>query len=337
MEKIEKILLVAVLGVALLIVGVMAALPPEVGAEDGEKIGGGESPIAKPDDAGSLGGRGGTDTIYDSMRDNPTVGPNGVPRGPNLRPLEDGPLPQLAPEAGTHAGPSVASSGGEARPLTPAVPPGPAGGSGVGGDERAASGEPKVRGELEDPKAAIAYTEFTRHPLYFDYVIYRVRRNDTLSHIATSYCRGGLAAIDAIIKVNEKLAGDPTRLDEGEEIILPSAIVLSKAEIEQRRAARLAADAAKRGGASTKETSMETSRQASNDRASSSGGTAPVRGTQAYTVQPGDSLWSIAAAKVGTKDAMKFIDSIRKLNPQLRGDLLHPGKPISLPVNATNN
>ena len=62
------------------------------------------------------------------------------------------------------------------------------------------------------------------------------------------------------------------------------------------------------------------------------GGSGDLRmaGVQSVVVQPGDTLWSIAADAAGTDDVRAVVDRIQELNG-LRGTLLMPGQVLQLP------
>lgn len=57
---------------------------------------------------------------------------------------------------------------------------------------------------------------------------------------------------------------------------------------------------------------------------------APTAGPASYTVQPGQSLWSIAAEQLGSGERYR---ELMKLNPELRSGRLHPGMQIKMPGN----
>lgn len=316
MEKVEKILLVAVLGVALLIVGVMAALPPDVGSQIETS-----SDVTGVDPTGSratamreraedgrreVGRRDvSSNAIFDSMRDRDGE------RSKEYEPID---LNGESPVAAGH-GASPASSGGEKHDSEAGGPELETGqGSGTGGSvvserELVAGSNADASGALASAGAKIAYREFSSHPVYSDYYVYRVQRDDTLSQIAADYCVGGAAAIEAIVKVNEKLAIDPRDLSAGEDIIIPKAIVLPADERHKRELERV-------------QKARSPSRPIAKDL---------PRGANDYVVKKGESLWTIAVAHVGARRANAFIEQIRSMNPQIRGDLVRGGDHITLP------
>jgi len=55
-----------------------------------------------------------------------------------------------------------------------------------------------------------------------------------------------------------------------------------------------------------------------------------MAGVQSVVVQPGDTLWSIAAGAAGTEDVRAVVDRIQELNG-LQGTLLMPGQTLELP------
>ena len=60
------------------------------------------------------------------------------------------------------------------------------------------------------------------------------------------------------------------------------------------------------------------------------GGDLQLAGVESVVVQPGDTLWSIAAEVAGTADVRAVVDSIRQLN-HLQGTVLVPGQVLELP------
>jgi nucleoid-associated protein YgaU len=55
-----------------------------------------------------------------------------------------------------------------------------------------------------------------------------------------------------------------------------------------------------------------------------------LAGVQSVVVQPGDTLWSIAADAAGTDDVREVVDRIQELNG-LQGSVLMPGQVLELP------
>jgi LysM repeat protein len=55
-----------------------------------------------------------------------------------------------------------------------------------------------------------------------------------------------------------------------------------------------------------------------------------LAGVQSVVVQPGDTLWSIAAGTAGTADVRAVVDRIQELNG-LQGTVLMPGQVLELP------
>lgn len=52
---------------------------------------------------------------------------------------------------------------------------------------------------------------------------------------------------------------------------------------------------------------------------------------QVAVVEPGDTLWSVAARHVPSRDPYGVIDEIRRLN-DLRDSTIHPGQELILPA-----
>ena len=59
---------------------------------------------------------------------------------------------------------------------------------------------------------------------------------------------------------------------------------------------------------------------------------AAASGTEVYTVKPNDSLWKIAAKRYGDRNADRMIKEIRRLNPDLRGDLVRVDQKLVVPT-----
>lgn len=307
MEKIEKILLLAVLGVALLIVGVMAFLPADIG----------QDPVEDRREGIKTG------SLYDSMEDERTASLSRFDLG-DENPVNEGPA---APGriAGRVERDNAASQGEAIRRAVDAeLDPGATGdvAAGEGSGERPGSARPVserdgVFGSGEDTPiqqpsigAEIALDEFQPHPTHKDYVVYRVNKGDVISRIAFEACGGGSRALDAILKVNEKLAINPDALQEGDEIMIPKALVLSRAERLRRRQERAATRSPGSGAASA---------------------IVPA-GARTHVVQKNESLWAIAAKDVETRKVPAYIESIKKLNPQIKGNVIHLGERILLPA-----
>jgi nucleoid-associated protein YgaU len=60
------------------------------------------------------------------------------------------------------------------------------------------------------------------------------------------------------------------------------------------------------------------------------GGDLRLAGVQSVVVQPGDTLWSIAADVAGTADVREVVDRIQELNG-IRNSVLMPGQVLELP------
>jgi nucleoid-associated protein YgaU len=139
---------------------------------------------------------------------------------------------------------------------------------------------------------------------------YVAQSGDSVSRMASHYMVGGNTRSNrqAIINANPSLQYDPDRVIVGESYVIPG------------RTQSIAAVPA----APTDSTSD------SNDTA------APTAGA-VYTVQSGDSLWSIANDELGDPSA---VDSIKELNlTTLKGkdhDVLYPGMKLRLPGKSNN-
>ncbi|HLU40272.1 MAG TPA: LysM peptidoglycan-binding domain-containing protein [Planctomycetota bacterium] len=137
-----------------------------------------------------------------------------------------------------------------------------------------------------------------------DYRIVTVRRNDTFSELVQRWC-GSLDALEIAESLNEEL--NLQRLEEGTKVCLPW---VDDAEL-------LAAHLARKQRQEKESKVIQQARS---------------KGRQ-YTVKPGDKLWNIAVRAVGPKNAAKYIEQVKALNPELLADpsKLVAGKTIYLP------
>jgi hypothetical protein len=136
------------------------------------------------------------------------------------------------------------------------------------------------------------------------YRIVTVRRDDTFSALVQRWC-GGLDQLEVAESLNEEL--NLQRLEPGAKVCLPwvddAKLVAAHLARKQRQDndAKVVTEARDKG--------------------------------LTYTIKSGDKLWNIAVARVGQKNATKFIDEVKALNPELLADpsKLGVGKTIILP------
>jgi hypothetical protein len=136
------------------------------------------------------------------------------------------------------------------------------------------------------------------------YRIVTVRRDDTFSALVQRWC-GSLDQLEVAESLNEEL--NLQRLEPGTPVCLPW---VDDAELVAKHLAR-------------KQKQQEGSKVLTEAR---------DKGIE-WVVKPGDKLWNIAVARVGAKNAAKFIDEVKALNPELLADpsKLTVGKTILLP------
>lgn len=137
-----------------------------------------------------------------------------------------------------------------------------------------------------------------------DYRIVTVRRGDTFSELVQRWC-GNLDALPLAESLNEE--ANLANLKEGTKLCMPWVDDVALVAAHQARRTKVDAEV-----------------KVLNE--------ARAQG-RTYTVKAGDKLWNIAVAQVGTKNAAKFIEEIKALNPELLAhpDRLTVGKTILLP------
>ncbi|MDP6423579.1 MAG: LysM peptidoglycan-binding domain-containing protein [Planctomycetota bacterium] len=190
MERVEKILLLAVLGVAVMIVAVMSFLPEEVKAKP--------QPVTS-----AKGATAGQETKQQTLRELMGHSAPG-PRQPEFTKTDPG-------EQGGK-GPSVLE------PLTKKPDgPGPAD-AGLGAASAKGAGVPAEASAFTvgGPPARVAM-QYSKNPEYLDYV---VQGGDTLGQIVKDVC-GTLSAVDAVLSVNEELKVNPHLIAPGYRLLIP--------------------------------------------------------------------------------------------------------------------
>ncbi len=327
MEKVEKILLLAVLGVALMIIAVMSFLP-----EPGQ--GGGGTPVAAGPGTGA--------EIPSASAVEESTGPETAPSSPSAAGktsigelLGNEALPDSAggPEAaGEETGREIAklvgfdpkasegesmdpdSTGGrtegEPEPLTledGAAPPK------VGEEESSGRLEPEVALAVQSP-----------HP---DYLEVEVRQGDCLSSLVERVCGCAHPRVLDLVTAANGLE-DPNALRVGMRLLIPKeAVGLAKEILAKRGTGSVAAvEASVRPGRGSETTAGAGAKTVSTPPAAD----APLAG-RLYRVRKGDSLWSIAAKVVGKKKAAAYVLRIQKMNPGRTTGVLLPGTEIRLP------
>jgi hypothetical protein len=142
-----------------------------------------------------------------------------------------------------------------------------------------------------------------------------VRRGDTFSGLVLDWT-GSLAATGDVRALNEEL--DPERLPEGAELWLPW---VDDEELIAAHDARIDAPAPAAGPGSP---------ASAPPVAASPGGTA-APADAVHVVQRGESLWKIAEARVGARDAMAYIARIAERNGITDTDRIRAGQKLFLP------
>ena len=299
MEKVEKILLLAVLGVAVLIIGVMSFLPEDVSAKKKQDLAKGPDGRLKQ----LIDPRG--ETNYEYEEANPNEGSGGVARGNEAESGKAG-----TPESGDPA----SGRSQQAEPNTGSGQPvvGTGDGSGAGPAAKTGGQEGHAQAETDQgmaPPTSRVAMQYQGDPRY---LIYEIQPNDTLGSIAQRICNS-VSAVPDIQLVNETL--DPQKLRVGTTIVIPKSAIRPATERVPAAAA-----AGKAAPANTEKAAPKVSTES-----------VLVKG-EPYEVKARDSLWGIAQARVGPRKAGAFIRRMRELNPGLT-DMIRPGQKLVLPKN----
>jgi nucleoid-associated protein YgaU len=306
MERIEKVLLLAVLGVALMIVAVMSFLPEgvEPGGGKGSKVaaatGVRPDPTAPP--AGTEMGKGIGDLIGApaSKESEGDVAPK------TLTPVED---PGKSDAAKSEAGKSEAGKS-DAAPSAATKS-----GSEVGGapGKEPAKPEDPATAPKQDSRLRVAF----QYALSPDYLEYIVQQGDSLQRIVQRVC-GSSESLDDVLKVNEELRTNPHLIREGFRLLIPKSAVRSAS-------APVSEPSGKAGPTETLPTPLALTKPPIAARPSAARAEAGL-----YTVQAGDTLWKIAVRRRGAKAANAYVAQIQEDNPAARGTL-YPGMRLRLP------
>jgi len=150
-----------------------------------------------------------------------------------------------------------------------------------------------------------------------DYREVEVRRGDSLSEIVERWC-GTASLVEEVRLLNEGV--DVNRLRPGQKVLVPWG---DDEELLAARTRRIEDDLT--GGVSARPSGA----------APSSAGTAPAMADRGgrYVVQGGDSAWKIALKFVPQNEAPKFIQELRRLNPQVDDiDRLRKGQELRVPA-----
>jgi len=291
MEKVEKVLLLVVLGAAMTIVAVMSFQSDS----KSETAGGDQAKSQIENPAAKDPAKDGTKSIGDLIKDGPELDLPGKtpPGGDNAKPDN-----RLAPR---DAGGSKLPAGAGQRPSTD-----PAGDN----PKDHESDEPKLDEPEKDDTNIVtpAFLDFERDPSGPG-LFYTVRDDDTFSEIVRRYC--GTAASDVqdrILKLNEGM--DKNHIQRGDTILFP-------------------ADLVKRLSAPRALGTKKEAREASADR-STNPEIAPTV-SRSYRIKYGDTLWDLAVSRVGKGKADAYIRKIKALNPKLDPRHLMAGRSILLP------
>lgn len=204
MERVEKVLLLAVLGVALMIVAVMSFLPEGVKADTRDTSPTQDPPAGlAPETSKGLPEAGGK-TLADLM-------------GPTA-PKEE-PTPQETAKKITETPPVLEDAGGGAATVKNAP----------GQKAAAQPSEPEPAAQPDSDKARVAM-EYVLNPDYLQYV---VKQGDTLGQILDEVC-GGQEALDDILAVNEQLKLNPHLIRPGSALLIPKFAIRPKSRRKPR-------------------------------------------------------------------------------------------------------
>jgi len=332
MEKVEKVLLLAVLGVAVMIIAVMSFIPES--DTSGESSAGQERGVVADSVVGGsvvggsvVGGKGEKQATKTESRPigagtqlaSSHPGPKSEPEESKIAKIlgqdyEAKPLPKSA------TGPAASENKGENKGDEPGVFPGNAVAedangtkAGNGGDETggALPADKSEGGTPDDPSesgggahgATFAFRDLTKDPHNPAYAIYRVRAGDTLSEIAARFCNNDQRAIEA---VNEGL--DPNSITEGQQLWIPWDIIEIKETAPVNRAVSSSQPPAQPNALPAHAGTPSRVAAKPTDAAK----------PQYRIVKDGDTLWGIASEIVGPKKATKHVLKLRQWNPRLR-------------------
>ena len=327
MERVEKVLLLAVLGVALLIVAVMSFLPPDIAHGAGDRTAGDRTAGDRTAGDRTAKQRPATPDVvpedHQGVSDSGAVQPNaGTPRTLSELMGRSAPRGEPIPLGGEAAG-SEHGAANAGRSDGDAVPP--AGAMRAGDDARVAV-RPIGAGPVADatarPSGFSPATTGMRVAMQYsgapDYLSYTVRRGDTLTQILEDVC-GTQAALDDVLAVNESLKLNPNALRPGSKLLIPKSAIrpLASRSMLRDRVAPARRSSRATGAAAP-----------ANRRA---GEPSSARASATYTVRGGDTLWRIAAARVGRRNADKYVAKIRAINPKARARVLLPGTKLRMP------
>jgi nucleoid-associated protein YgaU len=326
MERIEKVLLLAVLGVALMIVAVMSFLPE--GVEPGNKSK--SSQVSAATGTGGAGRTGSGTTVPESGSEKDKgiaeliggskpgdVGPRTLTPLDGAQPGGGKPDPGK-PESGK---PDAAKTDGAkteaGQPGTKPETPGESAGS--PGTEPAKPGP--AAAPKQDSRLRVAF-QYSLDPDYLEYI---VQPGDSLQRVMQRVC-GTTETLDDVLKVNEELRTNPHLIREGFRLLIPKSAVRPAgkpggAPVE----ASISEPTGRAAPAETKPTPLAVTKPPVSERPS-------VARTEqgVYTVQAGDTLWKIAVRRRGAKAANAYVAQIQENNPAARGTL-YPGMRLRLP------
>ena len=177
-----------------------------------------------------------------------------------------------------------------------------------------------------------------------------VREGDTFTELVQHWT-GGLDRLDEVERLNEHVA-DARRLVPGTELYFPwvEDLELITSQRARRTSFALRSDASRRpreadrndseaGGATPRPRSSgnewlrgRRATPAAGTRASASGTDTAPAGGERYKVKQGDSLWKIAARRVGNGKASAYVKEIVAATPGLtKPELVRAGQTIILP------
>ena len=328
MEKVEKLLLLVVLGAAMIIMSVMSF--GTEGPEKSPKDGASGQNVAKvegtnphqnllPGDPGSPRKRR-VDDLLPDVEDGPAIETLGKPGSEPGARTPGKPGSESGSEPGARKD-DAAGNGGGSGTGQPGAVPSQTPGTGTGLD--APKQEPGNRSKGVKP--AVLALEPSEEPGMWTY---RVQAGDTMGAIAKRFTGSPRNAQELIASFNEGL--DLDRIGEGQVIQIPDYLVRGKSQ-QSTSGKSISAPLAKRHAVpGVLQTGPRTRTTRRAPAPAVAGRVAPK--TEEHVIRKGETLWSIAMQRVGKSQAMAFIRRIQDLNPGLDPAGLRPKDHILLPA-----